>query len=424
MVLINSAQALGLAHLLKKAVYSDSFLNNVNTDVALNTGFEKPLCGSLDFSSASLTLSPVPAVPDIHKNKLTATLEMKTVTLTQPKVQIGYEVNVQPDNYIKTIICDTPSILNFDDSCTVVGNRLQIDTYIKNHVALFDAFSSNGNKLIMKILINDQGCAKLRVNYDGDPTIATPNGDVPTSTSTGTSTNTFADDFGSNDTSLTKKLTYLYNIPLAIGAVAVLTTTLLEKNNIRPGNYHPSSRVLIPPPLAAQSPSIYDILRAVQFFVTAALLSVPCLENNQGSNFIYRNVASKLEWTCGILPSSIKAQFISTAADDKIRGGICRMTQSCVKQVSDQCKIMGYPALNNSNPPSSAYTDFGRAAHISAYNLFFMVLIIFCVVMAVAFAVALFSGVLAWLLKCLWGKWSILKTVAHNTHFLILGKWL
>ncbi|CAG8493545.1 32_t:CDS:2 [Paraglomus occultum] len=219
--------------------------------------------------------------------------------------------------------------------------------------------------------------------------------------------------------SLTKNLPYLYNVPIITGAGAILIIAVLQASNIMQAKAttshfqhtdskelsHEQAAILITPPLAAQSPSIYDVFRAVQFLVTTALLSIPCLLNSLNLNFSYRGVASKLAWTCGIPPQSFHAGFISNAADNKIREGICHISES---------------QYLSSVPPSSGFTDFGAAVGIPGNDLFFMVLIIFCFALLAALVVALLVGSLARLLKSLWEKWSILKTAAQNIHFLIL----
>src|SRR5207248_4641186 len=76
----------------------------------------------------------------------------------------------------------------------------------------------------------------------------------------------------------------------------------------------------------SQAPSVYDIVRAAQFFVTTALISLP------GLPYGYRDAAAKLGWAMG-LPSNLsvifKITYLSKVADDQLRRAICHMTDFC-----------------------------------------------------------------------------------------------
>jgi hypothetical protein len=220
--------------------------------------------------------------------------------------------------------------------------------------------------------------------------------------------------------SLTTGLTYLVNIPLIFGVAAVLTVFLVEKSrslhtaatashSLNP-TLQPTSNQQLPLPLASKAPSIYDVFRAVQFFITTALLSLVCLERRQDFDFSYRWVASKLEWMSGMPPRSFKLGFI--AANERIRRNICQVTYP----------EYIYSEYYNIRPPSSGFTDFGIG--FRGFDLFFMVLLMFCCAMAAVIALALFLGIVAGLLCCLWEKWPVLKTAAHNSHFFVLGELL
>ncbi|CAG8574372.1 7718_t:CDS:2 [Diversispora eburnea] len=140
----------------------------------------------------------------------------------------------------------------------------------------------------------------------------------------------------------------------------------------------------------SQPPSVYDIFRAAQFFVTTALLSLTHLPES------YRDLISKFGWTIGF-PSF--SESLSNVVDNQIRKGICNM----------------------SNPPSSGFTTSGRIMNIPDYNLFFCVLIQFCIILAIALVITLLLGLISRLSKFLQKKWSIVKTAASNIHFLVLG---
>ncbi|CAG8595343.1 3786_t:CDS:2 [Diversispora eburnea] len=140
----------------------------------------------------------------------------------------------------------------------------------------------------------------------------------------------------------------------------------------------------------SQPPSVYDIFRAAQFFVTTALLSLTHLPDN------YRNLISKLSWTIG-LPSF--SESLSNIADDQIRKEICDM----------------------SNPPSSGFITSGRIMNIPGYNSLFCVIVQFSIVLAIALVITLLLGLFSRLWKSLQKKWSIVKTIANNIHLLVLG---
>ncbi|RIA94843.1 hypothetical protein C1645_817428 [Glomus cerebriforme] len=114
-----------------------------------------------------------------------------------------------------------------------------------------------------------------------------------------------------------------------------------------------------------QAPSIYDIIRAAQFFVTTALISLP------GLPYGYQDVVSKIGWSMGF-PSNLSIfniSFLSNVADEQI--------------------------------------------------------ISFCCTIGVALVIALLIWLFAWSCKrwrSTWfNKWSFLKTAVENVHFLMLG---
>ncbi|RHZ83321.1 hypothetical protein Glove_97g16 [Diversispora epigaea] len=91
-----------------------------------------------------------------------------------------------------------------------------------------------------------------------------------------------------------------------------------------------------------QPPSVYDIFRASQFFVTTSLLSLTHLPDN------YRDLVSKFSWTIGL--PSFNVESLSNDADNLRQKAICHM----------------------SNPPSSGFITSGRIMNIPDYNLFFL----------------------------------------------------
>ncbi|RHZ83317.1 hypothetical protein Glove_97g13 [Diversispora epigaea] len=139
-----------------------------------------------------------------------------------------------------------------------------------------------------------------------------------------------------------------------------------------------------------QPPSVYDIFRASQFFVTTSLLSLTHLPDN------YRELISKFSWTIGL--PSFNVESLSNVADNQRR-----------------------KACHMSNPPSSGFITSGRIMNIPDYNLFFCVIIESCIVLAIALVITLLLGLFARLSKFLQKKWSIVKTAASNIHFLVLG---
>jgi hypothetical protein len=148
-----------------------------------------------------------------------------------------------------------------------------------------------------------------------------------------------------------------------------------------------------------QAPSIYDIIRAAQFFVTTALISLT------GLPYGYRDVATKLAWAMG-LPSNLSifsVSFLSNVADDKIRKAICKMTDFCsvlikspVAYNSNSACIQG-EEMKIPTPPINAtgFTSFGKHLQVPDYNLFFVMFIAFCCSVMVALVIAS----LIWLLS-------------------------
>ncbi|CAG8612726.1 7825_t:CDS:2 [Acaulospora morrowiae] len=374
-------------HLIKRAFYETDLTEDVAVPVIIPTSMMQ--CeGSMKFSSFELKLTPsnVTGYPNLVK---TLTMQVP-VALTRPTIQMSYDKPCgDHSRVILTLICDTQT---FQDFCTVQGSTLTISLNMANHFALFHALHMTypDNHFSMQILINNgAGCARLVLNprYNPDCPLEADNNSSPLNYSG-------PPNYPSPPSnSLTKNLSYLYNVLIIVGTVAVLIIALLQVSNAMQANAttshfqytdtkelnHEQSAFLIAPPLTVQSPSIYDIFRAVQFFVTTALLSIPCLLNSLNLNFSYRGVASELGWTCGILPYSFHAGFINDTTNNKIREGICNISETPYSTLS---------------PPSSGFTNFGAAVGVPGYDLFFM---------------------------SLWEKWSILKTAAHNIHFLILG---
>jgi hypothetical protein len=170
-------------------------------------------------------------------------------------------------------------------------------------------------------------------------------------------------------------------------------------------------------PLSAQMPSIYDIFRAAQFIITNALLSLTCLPIS------FRDLSSKISWFSALAGSgsSINSE-LSSIADDKIRGNICNMAvYGCYKLLSDNRNVttMCNPEYD---PPLSGVSTFGQLFNVPGYNLFFMVLTMFCIVLGCVMAAGLLVGLLTRASKGLWERWPILKAIWKNLHFLAVGK--
>ena len=121
------------------------------------------------------------------------------------------------------------------------------------------------------------------------------------------------------------------------------------------------------------------------------------------------------------MPSSKFNGTLSQIADDKIRGGICHtQVNNCLDNVQSLtvtkfCK----PELK---PLSSGFTSFGEMLNIPSYNMFFMVLVVFCIVLACVMFAALLCGLVARALKSKWEKWPILEKAWNNIPLLVIGK--
>ncbi|GBC10157.1 hypothetical protein RclHR1_09390013 [Rhizophagus clarus] len=139
------------------------------------------------------------------------------------------------------------------------------------------------------------------------------------------------------------------------------------------------------PPPSNQAPSIYDIIRIAQFFVTTALISLP------GIPYGYRDVMSKLGWAIG-LPNSIVLNIVllSNIADERVRGGICHMGNICSNLITS---LVAYNSdstctdLSQPTPSSidTGLTSFGKQLGVPDYNFFFIVLISFCFALLILF---------------------------------------
>ncbi|CAG8526722.1 8009_t:CDS:2 [Funneliformis mosseae] len=162
-----------------------------------------------------------------------------------------------------------------------------------------------------------------------------------------------------------------------------------------------------------QSLSIYDLFRAAQFFVTTALISLP------GLSYSYRDLASKLGWSCG-LPSGFNVKFLSNFANEGVRKSICNMTNFCSSLTDNNSTcIQGdipTPSFN-----VTGFATYGNVLKVPEYNLFFVMIITFSSTVGIALVIALLIGLLAKLCKCLWKKWPALKMAAKNFHFLVFG---
>ncbi|CAG8570133.1 6449_t:CDS:2, partial [Diversispora eburnea] len=180
-----------------------------------------------------------------------------------------------------------------------------------------------------------------------------------------------------------------YNGLFISGVIVGLISGFTSYTLIKGSNISPISNVEKLAVGLSQPPSVYDIFRVAQFFVTTALLSLTHLPDS------YRDLVSEFSWTIG-LPSF--SESLSNVADNQIRKGICNM----------------------SNPPSSGFITTGRKINIPDYNLFFCVIIEFSIVLAIVLVIALLLGLLSRFWKFLQKKWSIVKTASCNIHFLVL----
>ncbi|CAG8731579.1 16071_t:CDS:2, partial [Racocetra persica] len=121
------------------------------------------------------------------------------------------------------------------------------------------------------------------------------------------------------------------------------------------------------------APSVYDIFRAAQFFITTALISIPNLSE------FYRGLASKLSWL-GALPNSFNLAYLASVADNGIRIAICKMSMTC-ESTTGIC--------------NSGFDKYAKTLSVSSYNLFFLAFITFLSALALAIGITLFIWVIA-----------------------------
>lgn len=180
------------------------------------------------------------------------------------------------------------------------------------------------------------------------------------------------------------------------------------------------------PPPSNNAPSIYDIIRVAQFFVTTALISLP------GIPYGYRDVISKLGWAIGLPSNNVfNISYLSNIADEQVRGGVCHMVNFCSNLIKSPaaynsditCTDIGQPTPSSKE---TGLTSFGKLLDAPDYNLFFIAFISFCFTLGVALVIVLLIWLFAWSCKklqtSLWKKWSFLKTVVENLPLLIFGK--
>ncbi|GBB99448.1 hypothetical protein RclHR1_35210001, partial [Rhizophagus clarus] len=179
------------------------------------------------------------------------------------------------------------------------------------------------------------------------------------------------------------------------------------------------------PPPSNQAPSIYDIIRIAQFFVTTALISLP------GIPYGYRDVMSKLGWAIG-LPNSIVFNIVllSNIADERVRGGICHMGNICSNLITS---LVAYNSdstctdLSQPTPSSidTGITSFGKQLGVPDYNFFFIVLISFCFALGIVLILVLLIWLFAWLsfyqLVLIKDCWLFIFLAAICVVFLSLG---
>ncbi|CAG8479197.1 8043_t:CDS:1 [Paraglomus brasilianum] len=199
---------------------------------------------------------------------------------------------------------------------------------------------------------------------------------------------------------MTDVLSHIYNV-MALGAIIALFIMRAEKKSISISRRH-----FIPP-------SIYDIFRAAQFFITTALLSLPCLSSS------YRNLAFRIGWLSGLPPSFVDSAAISKGVDKQIRGTLCNVLQNCSKDVNNGCVDN---LVLHSDPRFSGFAAFGQSQNVPGYDLFFIVMIMFCAAMVIVTSIAFLLGLLARSCKFLWEKWPTLETIADHLFLFVLGK--
>jgi len=67
-------------------------------------------------------------------------------------------------------------------------------------------------------------------------------------------------------------------------------------------------------------------------------------------------------------------------------------------------------------------SDYGKQLTVPDYNLFFVMIVIFSILVGIALVIALLVGLLARLCKKLWRKWPSVEMAAKNVHLLVLGE--
>ncbi|KAF0501277.1 trp-like ion channel pkd2 [Gigaspora margarita] len=151
------------------------------------------------------------------------------------------------------------------------------------------------------------------------------------------------------------------------------------------------------------APSIYDIFRAAQFFVTAALISIPNLSE------FYRDLASKFSWLFG-LPNSFNLSYLANIADNGIRVAIC-------KTCYDKSSSNDFCGQNS----TTEFNNFAEKISVPSYDLFFLVFIVFLSALVLAICITLLIWVFARFSVCLYNKWKILQMIAANCLYFVLG---
>ncbi|KAF0553687.1 trp-like ion channel pkd2 [Gigaspora margarita] len=152
------------------------------------------------------------------------------------------------------------------------------------------------------------------------------------------------------------------------------------------------------------APSVYDIFRAAQFFITTALIPISNLSD------FYRELASKFSWLSA-LPSSFNLTSLASVADNNIRIAICQMF--------DPCKTTTNVTSCNLDSHSEIY-KYAQKLKVPSYDLFFLVFMVFLFASALVICITLLIWLIARFGVCLHDKWKILETVAANCLFFYI----
>ncbi|RIB14721.1 hypothetical protein C2G38_2194245 [Gigaspora rosea] len=153
------------------------------------------------------------------------------------------------------------------------------------------------------------------------------------------------------------------------------------------------------------APSVYDIFRAGQFFITTALIPISNLSD------FYRELASKFSWLSA-LPSSFNLASLASVADNSIRIAICQMFDPCKTTINvTSCNL----------DSDSVIHKYSQKLSVPSYDLFFLVFIVFLFALALAICITLLIWIIVRFGVCLHNKWKILETVAANCLFFIFG---